>query len=215
MRQRFKPWAKDKLRQHPEIVAQHLEERRGKWKEFFSNQHPIHLEVGTGKGQFITGMGKLHPEINYIGMEIYDSILVSALDNILNAGIPNVKLIRENALKLPDIFEASEVDRIYLNFSDPWPKNKHEKRRLTSENFLKIYEHILKENGEIHFKTDNQGLFEYSLHSFSKYGMILNNISLDLHKSDFEGNVMTEYEEKFSQKGFRIYRVEAVFRSKK
>ncbi len=215
MRQRFKPWAKEKLNEYPEVVAPNPADLKGKWHEYFGNDHPIHIEVGTGKGSFVTGMGKAHPDINYIGMEIYDSIIVSGLEKIVTEEIDNVKLIRENAQKLTDFFEQGEVDRVYLNFSDPWPKNKHEKRRLTYESFLFIFETILKDEGEIHFKTDNQGLFEYSLHSFSKYGMILKQVWLDLHKSDYEGNIMTEYEEKFSSKGYRIYRTEAQFRSKK
>ncbi|MFC7373324.1 tRNA (guanosine(46)-N7)-methyltransferase TrmB [Fictibacillus iocasae] len=212
MRQRFKPWAKDKLLSHPDISPVNPSEWKGKWSEYFGNGNPIHLEVGTGKGRFITGMGIQNPQVNYMGMEIYDSILVTALDRIIDAGVPNVRIIRENAERLSDFFEEGELDRIYLNFSDPWPKSKHEKRRLTSEFFLSQYERALNSNGEIHFKTDNQGLFEYSLHSISKYGMTLKNVSLDLHNSDFENNVMTEYEEKFSEKGFRIYRLEAEFK---
>jgi tRNA (guanine-N7-)-methyltransferase len=212
MRQRFKPWAKDKLLNHPEISPVNPAEWKGRWHEYFGNENPIHLEVGTGKGRFITGMGIQNPGFNYMGMEIYDSILVTALDRIKEAGVSNVRIIRENAEKLSDFFEEGELDRIYLNFSDPWPKSKHEKRRLTSEFFLAQYKNVLNDKGEIHFKTDNQGLFEYSLHSISKYGMTLKNVSLDLHNSSFENNVMTEYEEKFSEKGFRIYRLEAEFK---
>lgn len=135
MRQRFKPWAKEKLQEYPAIVAQNPAELKGRWHEYFGNNNPIHIEAGTGKGQFVTGMGKAHPDINYIGMEIYDSIIVSALEKIVVEDIGNVKIIRENAQKLTDFFEPGEVDRVYLNFSDPWPKNKHEKRRLTHEFF--------------------------------------------------------------------------------
>ncbi|EIT85505.1 tRNA (guanine-N(7)-)-methyltransferase [Fictibacillus macauensis ZFHKF-1] len=214
MRQRFKPWAKEKLAEHAQIAVADPAALKGKWHEFFGNHHPIHIEVGTGKGQFITGMGTVNQDVNYIGMEIYDSIIVTALDRIIEAELPNVKIIRENAQKLTEFFEEGEVDRVYLNFSDPWPKKKHEKRRLTHESFLSIFEHILVDEGEIHFKTDNQGLFEYSLHSMSKYGMTLNQVWLDLHASDYEGNIMTEYEEKFSAKGFRIYRTEAQFKKR-
>ncbi|MCM3717989.1 tRNA (guanosine(46)-N7)-methyltransferase TrmB [Fictibacillus phosphorivorans] len=213
MRQRFKPWAKEKLMENTEIVSLHPESMKGKWSSFFGNDNPIHIEVGTGKGQFINGMGKQNPSINYLGMELYDSIIVSALDRILEDGSSNVKLIRADATHLLDYFEEGEIDRVYLNFSDPWPKKKHAKRRLTHESFLERYETILKKQGEIHFKTDNQGLFEYSLHSMSKYGMIFQDVSLDLHNSGMEDNIMTEYEEKFSEKGFRIYRMEAQFRS--
>ncbi|MBY6035138.1 tRNA (guanosine(46)-N7)-methyltransferase TrmB [Fictibacillus nanhaiensis] len=213
MRQRFKPWAKEKLMENPEIVSIQPESLKGKWHSFFGNDNPIHIEVGTGKGQFINGMGKQNPSVNYLGMELYDSIIITALDRILENGLSNVKLIRADATHLLDYFDHGEIDRVYLNFSDPWPKLKHAKRRLTHESFLQKYETILKNPGEIHFKTDNQGLFEYSLHSMSKYGMIFQDVSLDLHKSDISHNVMTEYEEKFSEKGFRIYRMEALFRS--
>ncbi|KZE64623.1 tRNA (guanine-N7)-methyltransferase [Fictibacillus phosphorivorans] len=213
MRQRFKAWAKDKLVDNPEFVSVEPELMKGKWHYFFGNDNPIHIEVGTGKGQFINGMGNQNPSINYLGMELYDSIIITALDRILEDEKPNVKLIRADAAHLLDYFEPGEIDRVYLNFSDPWPKKKHAKRRLTHESFLKRYETILKKPGEIHFKTDNQGLFEYSLHSMSTYGMFFNDVSLDLHKSNMEDNVMTEYEEKFSEKGYRIYRMEAQFRS--
>jgi tRNA (guanine-N7-)-methyltransferase len=214
MRQRFKPWAKEKLMDHSEIVSIDPVTMKGKWHSFFGNNNPIHIEVGTGKGQFINGMGMQNPSINYLGMELYDSIIVTALDRILEDNKPNVKLIRADAAHLLDYFEPGEIERVYLNFSDPWPKKKHAKRRLTHESFLKRYETILNQPGEIHFKTDNQGLFEYSLESMSKYGMFFKYISLDLHNSGMEDNVMTEYEEKFSEKGFRICRMEAQFRTK-
>ncbi|MCT8137294.1 tRNA (guanosine(46)-N7)-methyltransferase TrmB [Anaerobacillus sp. CMMVII] len=212
MRLRNKPGATEELLQHPTIVIQNAETRKGKWHEIFGNNHPIHIEVGTGKGQFLTGMSELHPTINYIGVEKYDSVIISALERIQESGRQNFKLLNEDVNNLTSYFLTGEIDRVYINFTDPWPKNRHEKRRLTHEGFLKMYEEVLKKNGEIHFKTDNQALFEYSLHSFSKYGMILNNVSLDLHNSDIEGNIMTEYEEKFSRKGMRIYRCEAQFR---
>lgn len=212
MRLRNKPWATDEINKHPHIVIPNPKEMQGKWQQLFGNNNPIYIEVGTGKGQFLTKMGELHPNINFIGIEKYDSVIVTAMERIRDNDIPNVKLLKEDANELLDFFAEGEISRIFINFTDPWPKNRHEKRRLTYESFLKMYEKILIPNGEIHFKTDNQGLFEYSLHSFSKYGMILNNISLNLHESDFEGNVMTEYEEKFSAKGMPIYRCEAVFR---
>ena len=196
---------------YPQYVIQNPETHQGKWHELFGNNHPIHIEIGTGKGKFITEMAKAHPDINYIGIEAYTSVIVSALDLAIEAEIPNIKLINDNAQKLLEFFASGEVDRIYLNFSDPWPKNRHEKRRLTYKSYLEMYDQILVDGGEIHFKTDNQGLFEYSLISFSQYGLKLNAISLDLHNSDFEGNIMTEYEEKFSKKGNRIYRCEVQF----
>lgn len=211
MRLRRKPWAKDMLKAHPEYVIPEPERYKGKWNEVFGNDNPIHLEVGTGKGKFITEMAKLHPHINFIGVELYDSVIVSALKKLLETELPNVKLLQVNAKDLRNFFAKGEVSRIYLNFSDPWPKKRHEKRRLTHKNFLEIYKDILIDKGEIHLKTDNQAFFEYSLLSFSAYGLLLKDISLDLHNSDFEGNIMTEYEEKFSEKGNRIYRCEVQF----
>lgn len=214
MRQRNKPWAKEKLASYPQYVISSPESYKGKWQEAFEKEQPLHIEIGTGKGRFITGMAKENPHINYIGIELQDSVIVTALDRIIEDELPNIKLIIVNAEDLQKFFEQGEVDRVYLNFSDPWPKKRHAKRRLTYKNFLQIYENILVDEGEIHFKTDNQGLFEYSLISFSEYGLLLKYISLDLHNSDFEGNIMTEYEEKFSQKGNRIYRCEVQYRKK-
>jgi tRNA (guanine-N7-)-methyltransferase len=211
MRLRHKPWAKDKLLNHPELVIQEPEKYKGKWQELFGNSNPIHIEIGTGKGRFINEMAKAHPDINFIGIEAYTSVIVSALDYALELEPTNLKLLNVNAQNLLDYFTEGEVERIYLNFSDPWPKNRHEKRRLTYKSYLEMYEKILMKGGELHFKTDNQGLFEYSLISFSQYGLTLNFVSLDLHNSDFEGNIMTEYEEKFSKKGNRIYRCEVQF----
>ena len=157
-------------------------------------------------------MAKANPEINYIGIDIQKSVLSYALDKVLEADVPNIKLLWVDGDSLTNYFEDGEVDMMYLNFSDPWPKSRHEKRRLTYKTFLDTYKQILPKNGEIHLKTDNRGFFEYSLTSFSQYGMILNKVWLDLHASDYEGNVMTEYERKFSEKGQAIYRVEAQFK---
>lgn len=212
MRLRNKPWAKDKLQSYPQYVIQQPEQCKGKWDEVFGNDHPLHIEVGTGKGRFITGMAKANPNINYLGIEVYESVIVYALDRVIEADLPNLKLLQVNAADLRNYFAKGDVDRVYLNFSDPWPKTRHEKRRLTYASFLEVYEDILPEGGEVHFKTDNRGLFQYSLVSMSQYGMRLNYVNLHLHESDdAEGNIMTEYEEKFSGKGSRIYRVEAQF----
>lgn len=213
MRQRNKPWAEDMFAKNPQFVPANPTDRKGNWKDVFDNSNPIHLEVGTGKGQFIIGMAKQNPDVNFVGLELSSSVMVSALEKLIEEDVPNVRLLNENAQDLSTIFEENEVSRVYLNFSDPWPKNRHEKRRLTNKTFLDLYRDVMKPNGEVHFKTDNQGLFEYSLHSFSLYGMILNQVSLNLHHSNMEDNVMTEYEEKFSSKGSRIYRCEAQFRS--
>ncbi|MCM3714978.1 tRNA (guanosine(46)-N7)-methyltransferase TrmB [Alkalihalobacillus oceani] len=213
MRLRHKPWASEELERHPEIVIPAPAEAKGNWKDIFGNVHPIHVEVGTGKGKFVTGMGGLHPDVNYIGIEKYDSVIITALERVKEAGRENVKLLKQDVSDLLDFFAEGEIDRIYINFTDPWPKKKHAKRRLTHEGFLQMYQKVLKPEGEIHFKTDNQKLFEFSLESFANYGMKLQQVSLDLHASNFEGNVMTEYEQKFSEKGMRIYRCEAKYRS--
>ena len=214
MRVRNRPGAAEMLAAHPNFVISDPTLWKGKWNELFENDHPIHIEIGMGKGQFITGMAKAHPEINYIGVEMQVSVVSIALDKLIEQPLPNLKLLHVDGSALTEYFADSEVDQIYLNFSDPWPKKRHEKRRLTHKTFLAVDEQILRPNGEIHFKTDNQGLFEYSLASFSQYGMILKQVWLDLHQSQFEGNIMTEYEEKFSSKGQRIYRVEAQFQDK-
>lgn len=213
MRLRHKPWAKEKLEQHPQYVVAAPENFKGKWHEAFEKDQPLHIEVGTGKGQFITGMAKANPDINYIGIELYVSVVVAALDRLIEADLPNLKLLQVNAADLDKYFTKNDVDRVYLNFSDPWPKARHEKRRLTYKDFLKRYEDILVDGGEIHFKTDNQGLFEYSLTSFSAYGLLLKYVSLDFHKSEYEGNIMTEYEQKFSEQGKRIYRCEVKYQN--
>ena len=214
MRVRNRPGAAEMLAAHPNFVISDPTLWKGKWNELFENDHPIHIEIGMGKGQFITGMAKAHPEINYIGVEMQVSVVSIALDKLIEQPLPNLKLLHVDGSALTEYFADSEVDQIYLNFSDPWPKKRHEKRRLTYKTFLAVDEQILRPNGEIHFKTDNQGLFEYSLASFSQYGMLLKQVWLDLHQSQFEGNIMTEYEEKFSSKGQRIYRVEAQFQDK-
>lgn len=211
MRVRNRKGATELLEANPYYVVLNSADAKGKWREIFGNDHPIHVEVGSGKGAFITGMAKANPDINYIGIDIQKSVLSYALDKVLEADVPNIKLLWVDGSELTNYFADGEIDRLYLNFSDPWPKKRHEKRRLTYKSFLDTFKQILPEKGEIHFKTDNRGLFEYSLVSFSQYGMVLKGVWLDLHASDFEGNVLTEYEQKFSSKGQVIYRVEAEF----
>ncbi|MGT2846784.1 tRNA (guanosine(46)-N7)-methyltransferase TrmB [Streptococcus massiliensis] len=211
MRVRNRKGASELLESNPQYVVLEPATAKGKWRDLFGNDNPIHIEVGSGKGGFITGMAKLHPDINYIGIDIQKTVLSYALDKVLAADVPNIKLLWVDGSDLTDYFEAGEIAQLYLNFSDPWPKKKHEKRRLTYKTFLDTFKEILPEHGQIHFKTDNRGLFEYSLVSFSNYGMTLKGVWLDLHASDYEGNVMTEYEAKFSSKGQVIYRVEAEF----
>lgn len=200
------------LEENQDLVILNPQIYRGKWQEFFNNNNPIHIEIGTGKGKFIYEMAKLHQDINFIGIEVVKSVIVRAVQRIKPEPLPNVILLCINASLLTEVFSEKEVDRIYLNFSDPWPKKRHEKRRLTYKTFLEIYQKILKVNGDIHLKTDNQKFFEYSIVSMSQYGMKLNYISLDLHNADFLGNITTEYEERFSKLGQKIYRLEAQYR---
>lgn len=212
MRLRNKPWAKDFMAAHPDVLIHEDEGTLRDWHSVFGNEKPIHVEVGTGKGQFIIGMALANPEVNYVGIEHFDNVIVSALEKVIEADKPaNLRLLRGNGANLEGLFQEGELDRIFLNFSDPWPKSRHAKRRLTHESFLARYEKVLKQQGEIHFKTDNRKLFEYSLVSMSAYGMILQDVSLDLHAEMPEDNIMTEYEEKFSAKGQPIYRLEAMF----
>ncbi|GGN67057.1 tRNA (guanosine(46)-N7)-methyltransferase TrmB [Oceanobacillus indicireducens] len=211
MRQRYKPWADDFLLEHQDLIIQNPTEQKGRWQDLFASKQPLHLEVGTGKGQFLVGMAKQHPDINFIGMEVAKSVVVTAGEKALEAELDNLLLVHADANHLLDYFAQDEISTIYLNFSDPWPKNRHEKRRLTYTAFLKQYEHILQQEGELLFKTDNRGLFEYSLCSFSAFGMLLGEVNLDLHAEEDPLNVMTEYEEKFSAKGHPIYRCKAVF----
>ncbi|MEO4051891.1 tRNA (guanosine(46)-N7)-methyltransferase TrmB [Solibacillus sp. CAU 1738] len=215
MRLRNKPWAEEYINSHPDVIIQNPEQYKGNWSAVFGNNNPIHIEVGTGKGQFVLGMARQNPHINYIGIELFDSVIVCALERIVEAEKPtNLRLLKVNGAKLEEYFAKGDVSRVYLNFSDPWPKTRHAKRRLTHEGFLKLYENVLIDNGEIHFKTDNRGLFEYSLMSMNAYGMSLNFVSLDLHANMPEDNIMTEYEEKFSAKGQPIYRLECQFKTK-
>jgi tRNA (guanine-N7-)-methyltransferase len=212
MRVRHKPWAKEQLAANKDWVISDPEEKKGQWHHVFQNEHPIHIEIGTGKGQFIIGMAKAHPGINFIGIEFQPSIIVEALDKLLDRPLDNIRLLNVNAADLPDFFSEGEIATIYLNFSDPWPKNRHEKRRLTYASFLAHYKKVLGGKGKIELKTDNQGLFEYSLESFSASKFLLKNVNLDLHDKNDLTNVKTEYEEKFSKKGKRIFRCEAWLR---
>ncbi|MFC6464745.1 tRNA (guanosine(46)-N7)-methyltransferase TrmB [Marinilactibacillus sp. GCM10026970] len=211
MRLRNKPGAEEKLLEYDQYVVAKPDEWKGKWQDRFEKKQPLHMEIGMGKGRFLIEMAKQNPHINYLGIELQTSVIVSALEKQIEEDLPNVQLLQVNAQDLKTYFEKGEVQRIYLTFSDPWPKNRHEKRRLTYKDFLNSYETVLDDQGELHFKTDNQGLFEYSLISFSEKGMILKELYLDLHNSDVEGNIMTEYEEKFSKKGNRIYKTVAYF----
>lgn len=180
----------------------------GKWNTVFGNCNPIHLEIGTGKGNFIIGKALNNSDINFIGIEKFDSVIARCLEKIPD-GLPNLKIIRMNALEIDKVFKK-EIATIYLNFSDPWPKKRWYKRRLTSSIFLDKYDSLFQNDACIIQKTDNTELFEYSICSLSRHGYTITDISFDLHHSEIKDNIMTEYEEKFSKKGNPIYYLVAV-----
>ena len=180
----------------------------GKWNTYFQNNNPIYIEIGMGKGQFIIENAKRYPNINFIGIEKYDSILALALKKI-NTELPNLVMIRIDAFNIDSIFKE-EIDTIYLNFSDPWPKKRHAKRRLTSPEFLKKYDLIFKNNNHIVMKTDNKDLFSYSIKTLNNHGYYINNITFDLEKEKDSLNIMTEYEEKFTKLNNPIYKIDVI-----
>lgn len=205
MRQRNVKNKKEIINSSPYIII-NPDKYVGKWKELFENNNPIYLEIGMGKGDFIIQNAINYPNINFIGIEKYDSIMALAIKKINQYELANLKLIRMDALNINNVFNK-EIDKIYLNFSDPWPKPRHAKRRLTSSTFLSLYESVFHSKCVIEMKTDNQSLFEYSLVSFNENNYQIKEISLDLHHSLIENNIMTEYERKFSSIGNRIYYV--------
>ncbi|MCT4613108.1 MAG: tRNA (guanosine(46)-N7)-methyltransferase TrmB [Clostridia bacterium] len=183
------------------------------FKEKIKDKKCIHIEVGTGKGQFITTLAERNKDIFYVGIELKSAIVAKAVQKAIDKGVENVVFLDVNGEHLLEWLEEGNVDRVYLNFSDPWPKPRHYKKRLTYRSFQDVYSKLLKEGGELHFKTDNKGLFEYSINEIIEYDKFdLKKVWLDLHSSDFEGNAMTEYEEKFSSEGMPIYRLEAIRR---
>lgn len=211
MRLRNIPGADDVIRQHP-IAVKDEKEQKGKWKQLFGNDNPVYIEIGMGKGQFILTLAKQNPDVNYIGIERYSSVLLRALEKFDTeeyCELRNIRFVCMNAMEIAEVFEPGEVDRIYLNFSDPWPKARHANRRLTSVKFLEQYEKVLSEGGLIEFKTDNRPLFEFSLEQVEEAGWKLLAHTFDLHHEDAMnvGNVMTEYEEKFSSMGNPIHKL--------
>ena len=189
--------------QASKYVVQEYREQKGKWRELFGNDHPIHIEIGMGKGRFLMDMATLHPEINYVGIEKYSSVLLRGIQKQEELQLPNVMFIRMEAEYITEVFAKDEVDRIYLNFSDPWPKDRHAKRRLESREFLQRYNEILVPEGVVEFKTDNMDLFEFALEEVEPAGWKLRQWTKDLHHDPKmnAGNVMTEYEERFSSVG--------------
>ena len=213
MRLRNIPGAKDAIAESAYVI-QSPEENAGKWHEVFKNGNPVHIEVGMGKGRFIMDMAAKNPHINYVGIEMYDSVLLRALQKMeereTETGAPkNLFFMRMDARELPLVFNRGEVDRIYLNFSDPWPKERHAKRRLTSRQFLERYDAVLAEDGTVEFKTDNRDLFDFSVEEVKEAGWKLLACTYDLHHDEelSRGNVMTEYEEKFSSMGNPIHKL--------
>lgn len=216
MRLRNIPRAAGALEAHPAVIKR-PEDQKGCWRQAFGNNRPIHIEIGMGKGRFILNMAKENPGINFIGVERYSSVLLRAVEKFDTeeyCELENVKFICMDARNIGDVFAEGEVDKIYLNFSDPWPKARHAKRRLTSTEFLKRYESVLPAGGVLEFKTDNTGLFNFSLEQVKEAGWTLRAFTYDLHHHTEmnKGNIMTEYEEKFSQRGNPINKLIAVRR---
>ena len=204
MRLRNISGARDAIAESP-LVIHEPEKLKGKWRERFGNNRPIRIEIGMGKGKFIHELAEKNPKVNYIGIEKYSSVLLRALQKMEAFPVPNLLFLRMDAENITEVFDTGEVERIYLNFSDPWPKDRHAKRRLTSPEFMKIYDQVLKKDGVLEFKTDNKGLFAYSLESIPAAGWKISDFTYDLHHSPMaDGNVMTEYETKFSSMGNSI-----------
>lgn len=221
MRMRKKKYLDERLGACAEVnlgwLTDYAAELRGETQQqtldvqrIFGNDSPVHLEIGCGKGAFIVQAAERYPQINYIAVEMSRNVIVAAMELALEKKLPNLRFLMGNAEYLEKFFPPETVERIYLNFSCPFPKNSYEKHRLTHPRFLKIYKRILIPNGEIHQKTDNMHFFEFSLEKLSSCGFTLKNISLDLHSSGYEDNIITEYEKKFSDQGYPIYRLEAV-----
>lgn len=207
MRLRNISGSRDVIAQSP-LVIHEPKQHKGSWKEVFGNDHPIRIEVGMGKGRFIYQLAKLNPDVNYIGIEKYSSVLLRALQKMESEPLPNLFFIRMDAEEIAEVFGREEIDRIYLNFSDPWPKDRHAKRRLPSGEFLKRYDSFLKKDGILEFKTDNRDLFDFALGELDDAGWEAVQVTFDLHHDQemSAGNIMTEYEEKFSALGNPIYK---------
>ena len=212
MRVHKKKHGAERLEACGNIVIKDLKAEGNTSQALFGNDNPIRIEIGCGKGDFIVGTAAKAPDVNFLAVEKVSDVLVIAAEKVKNSGLSNVRVCCVDAKELEEIFPEGSIDRIYLNFSDPWPKARHEKRRLTYKTFLAIYKKILKKDGAIYFKTDNRGLFDFSLEEFKEFGIRMENLTFDLHNSEYmEGNVMTEYEKRFSSMGVPINRVECYF----
>ena len=208
MRLRNIPGADEAIADSPHCIQEPMAEK-GRWHLIFGNENPIHIEIGMGKGQFIMKLAKEHPDINYIGIERYSSVLLRALQKMEIEPLPNIRFLCMDASIITEVFDKEEGAKIYLNFSDPWPKERHAKRRLTSRQFFERYDKILAGNGVVEFKTDNDDLFAFSMEEVAEAGWTLDAHTFDLHHDPVlnEGNVMTEYEEKFSSLGHPIHKL--------
>lgn len=208
MRLRNIPGADEAIADSPHCIQEPMAEK-GRWNLIFGNDHPVHIEIGMGKGQFIMQFAKDHPDINYIGIERYSSVLLRALQKMEVEPLPNIRFLCMDASMITEVFDKEEVAKIYLNFSDPWPKERHAKRRLTSRQFFERYDKILAGNGVVEFKTDNDDLFAFSMEEVAEAGWTLDAHTFDLHHDPVlnEGNVMTEYEEKCSSLGHPIHKL--------
>ncbi len=199
----------ERLLAHREWLVEEPEKHQGLWSELTDGKK-IHLEIGMGKGQFITTLAKDHRDVFYIGLEIKEEVILRGVEKAITLDLDNLRFLWKNAEHLDEFFAPNEVERIYLNFSDPWPKSRYAKRRLTHQRFLEKYQGVLKKNGEIHVKTDNEKFFAFSLNALRDAGYRLKNISFDYHNSGVAIPATTEYEDKFSASGMKIYRLEAI-----
>ena len=210
MRLRNNPKAYEIMEENADLVILKPEEHKGHYHDIFEINQPLYIEIGMGKGDFIYQNALKHPENNYIGIEKFPSVLAAAINKInKNQSLPNLKLMHFDAIELENVFENGEIDHLFLNFSDPWPKKRHAKRRLTSDTFLKKYDKIFKGKKRIIQKTDNIGLFAYSITSLSTYGYTIDDVTLDLKNEGDFNNVQTEYEKKFDSLGIKICRLKA------
>ncbi len=208
MRLRNIPGSREVIAENRYCIPE-TESPKGNWHSIFGNSHPIHIEIGMGKGKFLMALARQNPQINYVGIEKYSSVLLRGLQKLEEEPIDNIRFIRMDAENITEMFDKDEVAHIYLNFSDPWPKDRHAKRRLTSRQFFTLYDKILQKDGIVEFKTDNNNLFDFSLEEVEEAGWKLDAFTRNLHedKSMNQGNIMTEYEEKFSAKGNPIYKL--------
>jgi tRNA (guanine-N7-)-methyltransferase len=202
MRLRKKWWARPELESSPFFIT-NPRDNAGKWSEVFGNNNEINLELGCGRGRFIRQKAKLNPNKNYVAIDLKDEILIYTLRGIIEAEVENVRIVPLNIQLIEGVFAKNEIGKIYINFCNPWPKDRHKKRRLTHSGFLARYKEFLKPEGEVWFKTDDTELFEESIEYFKESGFDIKYLTYDLHTSDFKENIVTEYEAKFTSRGMK------------